>query len=362
MSRQVVTVSYRLGGDDGVSVEARKWQHALEQLGFTVRRVAGEIEDGGQPDDIVVPELAIGAPASASVDVIRRAIDGADLVIVDNLCSLPLNVGSARATAAAVATGPRVIFRHHDLPWQRRTLKALEAEFPPREPAGALHAPINLRSRRELQARGYGHAVTIHNYFDFDEPPGDREQTRKRFGFTDDEFVLFQPARAIERKNVPGGLRFAQRLQQLAPNHDVRYWLSGPAEDGYAPTLERVIERSPVPMTLGRAPSAADAYAAADLVVVPSTWEGFGNPVLESIVHRRPAVVFPYPVLAEVVAAGVRAFSTERPGAVATFLAESTETRERYHDVNIHRARISFDIAELPGAINTALNNHGWIQ
>lgn len=362
MSREVVTVSYRLGGEDGVSVEARKWQHALEELGFTVRRVAGEIEDGGQPGDIVIPELAINAATPANADVIREAVDGAALVIVDNLCSLPLNVDAARATAVAVSSGPRVIFRHHDLPWQRRTLQHLEDEFPPRQPAGALHVPINLRSRRELEARGYEHATTIHNYFDFDEVQGEREQTRKQFGFADDDFVLFQPARAIERKNVPGGLRFAQQLQQLAPKLNIHYWLSGPAEDGYTPTLERILERTPVPMTLGRAPSAADAYAAADLVVIPSTWEGFGNPVLETIVHRRPAVVFPYPVLSEIAAAGVRTFSTERPDAVLRFLAESDTTRERYYDVNVHRARISFDLAELPSAINETLNGHGWVQ
>jgi glycosyltransferase involved in cell wall biosynthesis len=362
VSRQVVTVSYRLGGDDGVSVEARKWQHAFEQLGCTVRRVVGEIEDGGQPDDTVIPELAIGATKPVAADVIQRAIDGADLVIVDNLCSLPLNVDAARATAAAVSAGQRVVFRHHDLAWQRRTLKHLEHEFPPRSPAGALHVPINLRSRRELEARGYQHATTIHNYFDFDEPRGDREQTRKQFGFGEDEFVVFQPARAIERKNVPGGLRFTQQLLQLAPNLNLRYWLSGPAEDGYAPTLERIMERAPVAMTLGRAPSAADAYAAADLVIVPSTWEGFGNPVLESIVHRRPAVVFPYPVFSEIAAAGVRTFSTERPDAVVRFLDEDAETSERYYDVNIHRARISFDLDDLPGAIDEVLHAHGWVQ
>ena len=86
---------------------------------------------------------------------VAAALDGADLVIVDNLCSLPLNVDAARAVArVAAAHHGRVLFRHHDLPWQRRHLAHLGAELPPRVD-GALHATINLRSRRELEARGY---------------------------------------------------------------------------------------------------------------------------------------------------------------------------------------------------------------
>ena len=41
MAPQAVTISFRLGGDDGVSVEARKWAAALRELGFETRRVAG---------------------------------------------------------------------------------------------------------------------------------------------------------------------------------------------------------------------------------------------------------------------------------------------------------------------------------
>jgi glycosyltransferase involved in cell wall biosynthesis len=361
MARQAVTISFRLGGDDGVSVEARKWVWALGELGFTIRRVAGAIEDDGAPDDIVLPGLAIDADAPIDERTVAAAIHGADLVIVENLCSLPLNVDAARAVAGAAAQHPgRIVFRHHDLPWQRRRLQHLEATFPPRVP-GALHATINLRSRRELEARGYANATAIHNYFDLDPRPGDRETTRKHFGFADDEFVLFQPARAIERKNVPGGLRFARHLEQLVRDRELRYWLSGPAEDGYAPTLDRLQERTTIPMTLGRAPTAADAYAAADLVVVPSTWEGFGNPILESIAFRRVCAAFPYPVLAEITAAGVRVFSTERPEPLVKFLAEPDETRERYHEVNVHRARISFDLSQLPAAIDAAFARRGWI-
>ena len=64
MAPQAVTVSFRLGGDDGVSVEARKWSWALQELGFETRRVAGEIEGAVERDDIVIPGLAIDPPSS----------------------------------------------------------------------------------------------------------------------------------------------------------------------------------------------------------------------------------------------------------------------------------------------------------
>jgi glycosyltransferase involved in cell wall biosynthesis len=282
-------------------------------------------------------------------------------VIIDNLCSLPLNLDAARAVARAAGShGGRICFRHHDLPWQRRHLTHLEAEFPPRV-EGALHATINLRSRRELHARGFADAVTIHNYFDLDPTFGDRAATRKDFDFVDDDFVLFQPARAIERKNVPGAVRFAQQLDALAPELRLRLWVSGPAEDGYAPVLDKIIERATLPITVGRAPTAADAYAAADLVLFPSTWEGFGNPVVESIAYRRACAAYPYPVLAEMVAAGIRVFSTQQPESVKKFLNDTPEVRERYFDANVHRARVSYSLADLPAAIDESFSAHGWI-
>jgi glycosyltransferase involved in cell wall biosynthesis len=362
MAPQAVTVSFRLGGDDGVSVEARKWTWALGELGFETRRVAGSIEGEPAPDDVVIPALAIDATEPVESPALRAALDGADLVVVDNICSLPLNIEAARAVARAAGEHRgRVCFRHHDLPWQRRNLKHLEREFPPRQP-NALHATINLRSRRELHARGYEDATTVHNYFDLDPPPGERAATRASFGFRDDDFVLLQPARAIERKNVPGAIRFAHQLHGILPDLRLRLWVSGPAEDGYAPVLERIIERSQMPITVGRAPAAQDAYAASDLVVFPSTWEGFGNPVVESIAYRRACAAYPYPVLAEIVAAGIRVFSTQQPEMIAKFLVDTPEVRERYFEANVHRARVSYAIADLPAAIDDVLATHGWVS
>jgi len=50
-------LSFRLGGTDGVSIEAEKWAGALRHLGWHVFSVAG-----AGPVDILLPGLAIDAP------------------------------------------------------------------------------------------------------------------------------------------------------------------------------------------------------------------------------------------------------------------------------------------------------------
>jgi mannosylglucosylglycerate synthase len=351
-----VVLAYRLGDADGVSVEAAKWEWALEQLGFSVRRVAGAIADDRRQDDEVVPGLVIEPPAATRADAtqLRAALDGADLVVVENLCSLPLNVDAASVAADVVRAHPgRVVFHHHDLPWQRAHLAHIEG-FPPEVP-DALHVTINDRSRDEMAARGFS-ARTIRNTFDFDLPLGDRAETRARHGFDPDDHVLVQPTRAIPRKNVPGGLRYAAEVARHT-ERPLRYWLTGPAEDGYGPELERVLAEARVPVTRGRAASPAALYAAADAVVLPSDWEGFGNPVVEAAWARRPLAVADYPVLHEIVGLGLLTFPLDDPAALAAFLdAPDRDALE----ASLVAARRHFSLADLPGRLGTAFAEHGW--
>ena len=288
MTRPVAAfVSYRLGGTDGVSVEARKWEWALGELGFATRRIAGELE-GFRPDDVWLPFLAIDPVAGATPqpDASDAAIAGADLVVVANLCSLPLNLDAARLAANVLADHEgRVPFHHHDLAWERARFADVD-DLPPDRP-NSLHVTINDRARRVLAARGIT-AHTVRNAFDLDPEPGDREATRTSFGFGTDELVVLQPTRAIPRKNIGAGLRLAEALATRTGGRPVRYWLTGPAEDGYQPELDRLLAGARVPVAVGRADRPADAYAAADLVVFPSTWEGFGNPVIETVAARAP--------------------------------------------------------------------------
>jgi glycosyltransferase involved in cell wall biosynthesis len=334
-------VSFRLGGRDGVSIEAAKWADALGRLGWRVRTVAG-----GGPVDTTLPGLAMDAPEAPT----RREVDDAlapfDLVVVENLCSLPLNPAAARVVADVCAGRPAIL-HHHDLAWQRPQLAHLPP--PPDDPAWA-HVTINELSRRQLAERGLA-ATTMYNRFDPDPPVGDRATVRRNLGVADGTRLLLQPTRALARKNVAGGLALAAAVGGT-------YWLLGPAEDGYGPELDRLVERATGPVLLGpTGPEAAawtihDAYAACDVVLLPSTWEGFGNPALESATHRRPLAIGPYPVATELAAFGFRWFDSAAPAPLAAWLHDPNP------DLVAHNHRVAarhFNLADLPARLDALL-------
>jgi glycosyltransferase involved in cell wall biosynthesis len=333
-------VSFRLGGGDGVAIEAAKWAGALGLLGWEVRRVAG----AGDGLDTELPGLAMDAPEPPTQAELTDALAAADLVVVENLCSLPLNPAAARAVAAVCAGRPTLL-HHHDLPWQRPQLAHLPP--PPDDPAWA-HVTINELSRSELAARGL-QATRIYNAFDPDPSPGDRIATRRALGVPDGIPLLLQPTRALARKNVPDALAVAEAVGGT-------YWLLGPAEDGYGAELERLVAGARCPVLLGEPEggcSIADAYAACDLVLLPSSWEGFGNPSVESATHRRALVIGAYPVAAELAAFGFRWFSPTDTGPVAAWLADPDE------ELLAHNHRVAaahFNLADLPGQLARVLD------
>ena len=310
-------VSFRLGLDDGVSVVAAAWERALQSLGWSTYRVAGE-----GPVDRTVPGLAWradGHPPPPEPGEIEAALADADVVLVENLLSIPLNLGASRAVARALAGRPTVL-HHHDPPWQRERFAGV-TELPPDDPAW-LHVTINRLTEAQFRQRGLA-ATTIYNGFDVDPAPGDRERTRSALGVDPDRLLVVHPVRAIARKNVPGAVAMAERLDGV-------YWLTGPAEEGYGDELERILAGARCPVIHrtvhrsgpGPGPTVADLYAAADLVVFPSTWEGFGNPPVEAAIHRRPAVVGHYPVAEELRAIGFAWYGPEDVGRLTRVLAD----------------------------------------
>jgi glycosyltransferase involved in cell wall biosynthesis len=296
----IAIVSFRLGGADGVSVVAESWATVLRQLGWRVVTVAGE-----GTCDVVVPGLAIdAAPDPGLAAELSAGLGAADLVLVENLLTIPLNLPASRGVASVLRGRPALV-HHHDPPWQRDRFTTV-TELPVDDPAWR-HVTINRLTEAEMAERGIV-ATTVYNGFPVPDRRGDREVTRDRLGVGGEEVLLLHPVRAIARKNVPRALAIAESL-------GATYWLPGPAEEGYGSTLEAVLAGTRTRVLRDPLAQAelTDAYAACDAVLFPSTWEGFGNPPIEAALHWRPAAVGAYPVAREVAALGFHWLDPDDP-------------------------------------------------
>lgn len=350
-------VSFRLGLSDGVSIVASAWSRVLVELGWTVTTVAGE-----GPVDRILPGLAIDAAAAGNAERVAadldRALADADLVLVENLLSIPLNLPASRALARVLAGRPALL-HHHDPPWQRARF-AHVTELPPDDPAWA-HVTINRMTEREFAARAI-EATTIYNGFDPEPPPGDRDGTRARLGIDDDRLLAAHPVRAIARKNIPAAIALAERL-------DATYWIPNPAEEDYHAEFERVLAAARCPVL--RHPvdetglTMSDLYAACDLVLFPSTWEGFGNPPIEAAIHRRPAVVGHYPVAEELREIGFRWFDPDRPDTIAEAMnagpsQDGAAGMAELLDHNQRLAAAHLSVERMSREIDKLLTARGW--
>ncbi len=117
------------------------------------------------------------------------------------------------------------------------------------------------------------------------------------------------------------------------------------------------MESAPCPVRLGpppgfEGPEADEAYRACDVVALPSTWEGFGNPSVESAVHRRPLLIGPYPVAKELADFGFRWFGLDETEQLRHWLAEPDPA---LLDHNQAVAARHFSLRDLPERIAAVL-------
>lgn len=352
-------ISFRLGSHDGVSATTRNWQKVLESLGFHTFTVAGS----GEADHIL-PGLAAHAPEPPSHEEMEAVLARGQLALVENMNSIPLNLRASRVVMT-VLRNRRAIMHHHDPPWQR-VQYAHQMDFPMHDLTWQ-HVVINDFTLRQMKERGIREVRRIYNPFDTAPKPGDREDARAKLAVAEGELLVAHPVRAIQRKNISGAIHITEKLGGT-------YWLVGPAEDDYGPTLDVILESADCRVIHGHGAravgsgnpeladgeaklSVADIYAACDVVVYPSFWEGFGNPPVESAIYRKPAIVSDYPVAEELRDLGFQWAYPWETGAIKAFLDDPDLA---LLEENFRIADRHFSVEAVKPQVKRLLQDMGW--
>lgn len=345
---RIGVISTRLNGTDGVSLEVEKWAKVLRRLGHDLFYCAGEL-GGYAAGGTLIPQLhfdhqaiflltqrAFGESAEpdgdkvcdevyALADEIRPPLrhfiraNKLDLIIVQNALTIPMNLPLGVCLTGLIAElGINTIGHHHDFFWERHRyqtnviLNLLDTAFPAKLPS-IQHVTINSIAQERLKARRGIDSIVIPNVHDFATPapgidPYNRD-FREAIGLLEGDVFVLQPTRVIQRKGIEMAIELVHRLHlpnahlyitHRAHDEGVAYWHFLKREAGVMRVDLRLIDHM-IGTERGlidghKVYSLWDAYPHADLVTYPSTYEGFGNALLEAIYFKRLVVVNRYPV------------------------------------------------------------------
>jgi glycosyltransferase involved in cell wall biosynthesis len=341
--KRIGFISTRISGTDGVSLEIEKWAAVLEAMGHSCFYIAGLCDDRPPERCHIIPEAHFHHPEVEAVNAeafgvrlrspalshsvraliaridehLRAAIEGfsLDVLIAENCLTIPMNLPLGLALVETVMETPvACIAHHHDFVWERDRFLVncvddyLVTAFPPRL-AQIDHVVINTQAASEFSRRTGLPCTVIPNVMDFDHPPpnGAPRGLRRALGIGDDDILVLQPTRIVQRKGIETTIELVRRLADPR----IKLVISHAAGDEGASYVRRVAEYAAllgVELILagdlidagsgagGARFSIWDAYAEADLVTYPSTYEGFGNAFLESVYHKKPILCNRYSI------------------------------------------------------------------
>jgi glycosyltransferase involved in cell wall biosynthesis len=401
-------VATRIAGVDGVSLEIEKIATVLRRMGHDTFFCAGELGDFAQPgieapafhfrdpEALAIHDEAFGG-ADESRDLYRRIAQAAarlketlyefesryrlDWIITQNAQAIPMQIPLGVALRDFIGeTHIPTIGHYHDFYWERerfivnRIPDILMTAFPA-EGASIRHVVISTAMQRELMMRRRLHATTVPNVFDFRHPPAPPDAyamtAREEFGIAPDERLILQPTRIIRRKNIERAVELVRELGARDPQHRYALVITGYAGDEsgtYYDWLRRQVEIAGIrALFIGdriveqrgerdgkRYYTLWDIYPSADFVTYLSSYEGFGNALIETLYFRKPLVVNAYTAYrSDIRPAGVRAIEIREEVTPQTvedtlaLLADPGEVRRMTdHNYEVGRAHFSYEVLE----------------
>lgn len=395
-------------------MEASKWAQVLKAAGHRCFWLAGELDREGQ-GSMLVPEAHFkheknrwinqrifghrGRKANVTETIhalktllkvtIEEFIEQYDihLLVVENALTIPLHIPLGVAlTEIIVEKQIPTIAHHHDFYWERTrfTINAVDdymrMAFPPKL-NNIEHVVINSAAQEELALRTGISSTVIPNVLDFDNPPQHdataSEAFRKRIGLADDEKVILQPTRIVQRKGIEHAIELVQDLKdpryKLVISHsagDEGYeyadWLTNQAKEHGVDLILVDMEVADPLKDNGKGNwdySLWDIYPHADFITYPSLYEGFGNAFLEAIYFKKPLLINRYNIfIRDIEPKGfdlivMDGFLTEKNVHHVREILESDERRRQMVSRNYAIARRHFSYAVLRRYLNLLITN-----
>lgn len=176
----------------------------------------------------------------------------------------------------------------------------------------------------------------------FREAPAGRERGRRDWRIPEDAFVVLHVGSTVDRKNVPLVIQTVARLR-MEVGVDVHLLQVGGRLTG---DQEQLVERLGLQRFVRSIPAADEttlrrAYRAADVLLFPSLYEGFGFPVLEAFASGLPVVTSGAGGLREVSGDAAVIVEGRDPAAYVQALIELSEDQDRREALialGMHRA------------------------
>jgi len=344
----------RIGGVDGVALETEKWITVFKRLGHTVFIISGQFQtwEIDKNRDTLVPEMsfvnqscmwdqenAFFEPDETPTEllyhvdnysnIIYKQLDKwisknkIDVILSENSSALPAHLSMGLAIKKLVQrTNIRTITHDHDFAWERgdryispyKGINDFIADtFPLRAPS-AIHAVINKHGQNTLMEKFGRKSIVVPNVMDFDEEFGLKSDTngglRSELELDKNDILLFQITRIVRRKGIETAIDLIEKLN----DKKIKLIITGSHADDegsiYYNELVSQIQKLNLDKQvifaahvinnkgnlggLGVSYSLSDAYANANSCTYFSTYEGFGNAFVESVLAKKPIFVNNY--------------------------------------------------------------------
>jgi glycosyltransferase involved in cell wall biosynthesis len=335
----------RIGGVDGVALETEKWIEILKRLGHEVFVISGEFEFWEMDQDhhdhfplmsFFSPEVKweqrkafyepdkdpgpildhIEAVSNIIAEKLQNwvKINKIEVLLSENASALPSHLAMGVAIKKLVQnTGLPIVTHDHDFHWERgnryisvhsEVNTLINDTFPLLLP-DVRHAVINTFGVETFRNKFNLDSTLVPNVMDFDRkyaiPNQDNRYFLKNIGVAEDEIALLQVTRIVRRKGIETAVSLIEKLN----DKKIKLVITGNYNDDqnreyYNEIVDQIHDLNLTNQVIFASKSVrdhkdlSDVYAHGRACTYFSTYEGFGNAFVESVLAKKPIFVNNY--------------------------------------------------------------------